>query len=349
MTIANKIYQSIRSVWIYTITLIYCCFLRLNKKRRIFVMNIPEHGNMGDEAIVLAEKKLFSYFFAQIPCTMISDRQWSLAKKWIIRSVKTSDLICLHGGGYIGDIWRGVEANARDMIDSFPNNQKVMMPNTVFYYADCAKDDLKFYMDKKIAFFLRDQMSYDIVKKCGLKNAYLFPDSVPFMEETSSNLKRSEEVLLCMRNDKEKTIKEQDTRFIIKALKDVGLGYKVSDTMTKHGVRKWNIRYKVQRKLDEFRKAKFVITDRLHGMYFCAITGTPCIALNNVSKKVGEGTRWLKHLPYILCIDEYNEKEIVQSIKDIIKMCEEKFVYSNIELMHYYEEEMNIIRMWWRK
>ena len=36
-----------------------------------------------------------------------------------------------------------------------------------------------------------------------------------------------------------------------------------------------------------------------YGMVFCAITGTPCIALSNYNHKVKETYRWLQQLPYI--------------------------------------------------
>ena len=42
----------------------------------------------------------------------------------------------------------------------------------------------------------------------------------------------------------------------------------------------------VYNKLTEFASARLVITDRLHGLIFSAITNTPCIAFDNLSGKV---------------------------------------------------------------
>ncbi|MFB8735822.1 polysaccharide pyruvyl transferase family protein [Bacillus sp. SL00103] len=36
-------------------------------------------------------------------------------------------------------------------------------------------------------------------------------------------------------------------------------------------------------------KAQVVVTDRLHGMIFCAITKTPCVVLRSFDHKVMEG------------------------------------------------------------
>ena len=52
-------------------------------------------------------------------------------------------------------------------------------------------------------------------------------------------------------------------------------------------------------KLQEFSTARLVITDRLHGMVFAAITGTACIAFRNYNYKI-EGTyEWIEYLQYI--------------------------------------------------
>lgn len=38
-------------------------------------------------------------------------------------------------------------------------------------------------------------------------------------------------------------------------------------------------------------------------MLFSAVTGTPCLALDNVSHKVRDGYAWIQDLPYILYSD----------------------------------------------
>ena len=41
----------------------------------------------------------------------------------------------------------------------------------------------------------------------------------------------------------------------------------------------------LKQKIEEFQSAELVITDRLHGMIFSVITGTPCIAFDNLMRK----------------------------------------------------------------
>ena len=45
--------------------------------------------------------------------------------------------------------------------------------------------------------------------------------------------------------------------------------------------------------MSEIGKRKVVVTDRLHGMIFCAITGTPCVVFSNynqISIRSSKGT-----------------------------------------------------------
>ena len=50
-----------------------------------------------------------------------------------------------------------------------------------------------------------------------------------------------------------------------------------------------------------------MITDRLHGMIFAAITQTPCIVLDSLSHKLRGCYEWLKDLDYILFADSVDE------------------------------------------
>ncbi|WP_304309931.1 polysaccharide pyruvyl transferase family protein [Bifidobacterium tibiigranuli] len=56
-------------------------------------------------------------------------------------------------------------------------------------------------------------------------------------------------------------------------------------------------------KIREFQCAELIITDRLHGMVFAALAGTPCIAFNNTDHKVQGVYEWLSSLPYITFVE----------------------------------------------
>lgn len=102
---------------------------------------------------------------------------------------------------------------------------------------------------------------------------------------------------------------------------------------------------KVQAKLEEFSNAKLVITDRLHGMVFSALAGTPCIAIDNVSKKVSGVYNWISYLDYIKVVeseDLINEDLINEDlIRQMISSGKGK--YTNEALREYYHEMVECI------
>jgi pyruvyl transferase EpsI len=86
-------------------------------------------------------------------------------------------------------------------------------------------------------------------------------------------------------------------------------------------------------KFELFASSELVVTDRLHGMVFCAITGTPCVVLDSKSPKVRGCYEWIRELPYIRFVEDASQvKEAYLSIS------QKNHCYENTHLLHYYEE-----------
>ena len=97
----------------------------------------------------------------------------------------------------------------------------------------------------------------------------------------------------------------------------------------------------VREKLEEFSQAELVITDRLHGMIFSAITSTPCIAMDNLSRKVSGGYEWLKYLEYIQMVEP--ETISMDSVKKMLDYNGKG--YSRQPLEQYYGKIKHSIRL----
>ncbi len=93
----------------------------------------------------------------------------------------------------------------------------------------------------------------------------------------------------------------------------------------------------LQSKLNEFGSAKIVICDRLHAMIFAAITKTPCIAFDNVSKKVSGVYKWIEGLDYVKCVNNLDEAKLWLPTLLGKQACDYAFEYP-------YEEVENILR-----
>ena len=133
----------------------------------------------------------------------------------------------------------------------------------------------------------------------------------------TSNLDR-ENILLLFREDKEKTLREDEKIKIKEIIKKYYGEYMLSDMHLGEDVINMggNIRkVALEDKFREFQSSKLVVTDRLHGMIFAAITETPCIVLGSFNHKITESYKWLKDLDYIKFCKDINKFE--QLLKDI--------------------------------
>ena len=63
----------------------------------------------------------------------------------------------------------------------------------------------------------------------------------------------------------------------------------------------------VLKQLDLISRSEIVITDRLHGMLFAALTSTPCVVIKSMSPKMRGVYEWIKENKYITFISDLNE------------------------------------------
>jgi len=318
-------------------------------ERRLVLFLSPEHGNLGDHAIVKAEMAFFRDYMPEIPIVEISYGHYRYDRSQIKRYISQIDLLITNGGGYLGTLWFHNEEMVRDIIKSFPDNKIVILPQTIFFEdSDEAKKQLAitrsiYSNHKRLLFCAREQNSYNYVTKYRLltntNNCYLIPDMVTYLSESKANMLRSG-ILICIRKDKECILSNEQKREIESYAKMSGEDIHYTDTVIERGV-SIDERYVVlDSKFDEFRKAKLVITDRLHGMLFAAVTGTPCIALDNKSGKVRGCYQTIKHLKYIEVVSNLNE--ISDYVVRLLRLgsCE----YDNNCLLQYYDKLAQIIR-----
>lgn len=68
--------------------------------------------------------------------------------------------------------------------------------------------------------------------------------------------------------------------------------------------------------LEDFRAAEVVVTDRLHGMIFAVITGTPYVVLPNTNHKIrGTYDAWIKgRCPYVEFVDSYDDDALDEAL-----------------------------------
>lgn len=288
-------------------TLPYNIYYIFSGKKLYYLIGTPAHSNIGDAAISYAEKLFLKKNKINIKEVPLCN--YKQIKKKITKQLKKSkdSQIYLQGGGNMGSLWPNEELFRREVLLDFQNYKKIIFPQT-FWYSDDAtgisekNKSIRFYNDNKLKIFARDKVSLLLMKNLYPKaNILLCPDIVLTTCKKDYKLpsfKRSY-IMFCFRKDKEKDISDKFLgileNYFIQNKQDIVF----SDMLHKENIMP-NKSYKIiKNKMEEFSKAKLVLTDRLHAMIFAAITETPCLVFSNGYHKVKATYEWLKHLDYI--------------------------------------------------
>lgn len=279
------------------------------KDGNIILIATPTHGNLGDHAIVYAEHKILKEVFSDKAIIEVPNGHYLSLTKLIQRKVSNNDIIVVDGGGNLGTLWPHEDDKITDIIKRFKNNKIIIFPQTCYYDKSIdnveriQKNSTAYRSAKDLTVMLRDYASYSFFKEnFPFVKAVFVPDVVLSLSpDVASKCRRG--VLLCLRNDIEKVIKDDVIKAIMKEADRLGKTVSCTSTVVDYSVIQDNRESELNDKWREFAESELVITDRLHGMIFAAITKTPCIAVDNISKKVSGVYQWIKESKGVLCLD----------------------------------------------
>lgn len=310
--------------------------LKRNNPRTVYLMMTPEHENLGDHAIALAET---TFLHAHgIDYVEITGDELQTLQAYNLLSLADGCPILLQGGGYLGTLWQASEELLRELIAANPRSGIVVLPNTI-YYEKTPRGQAFFEQSRKVYgghtnlhLYARERTSYAAMSDV-YRNVCLMPDMVFSMDCSHQNLPRSG-CILSLRQDCERTrTEEQDAIIRAQARELFGDDVRDSDMVDENWIPVSRREEALRAKFAEFGSARLVITDRLHGMIFCAITGTPCIVLDSKSPKVRGCYEWVKDLQNIRFAD--TPEQIADAYRQIP---EGGFSYDNTKLLPYFQK-----------
>ena len=299
-------------------------YKKCKNERKIILMGTPRYGNLGDQAIIVSEIKYIEDNFRKFKFIEVSLDDYYEHVEFIKKYINNKDIIMLHGGGNFGDEYLFEETVRRNVIDNFPNNKIILFPQTI-YFKESEKGKKELEVSKNIynnhnnlTLVAREKISYEKMKKEFNKcNVILTPDIVLYLNEEDYEHNR-DGALCCLRSDLESKLTKYQKEFINKELRDKFKKVCITDTVINKNVNQEERNEFLRNKFNEFKMSELVITDRIHGMIFAAITGTPCIALSNYNYKVKGTYEWIKDLGYIKFTDDINEiPDLIQELKNI--------------------------------
>lgn len=318
-------------------------FIKVIKNKRdlkkAWILDAPHYGNLGDQAILMAESKFIKDNFSDYELVISYLNKYDKYIDDLKKYIKSNDIIFLNGGGNFGDYYKNAEKIRRNIIEKFPNNKIVLFPQTIYFSEneEGEKELLKsisvYTKHKNLMLIAREKISYNIMlEKFKQNKIILTPDIVMYLQK-QNEINERRGALFCCRNDLEGILSQESKDYLYDCLQNSFESVYVIDTIGRNNFEA------VESKLNEFRNSELVITDRIHGMVFAAITGTPCIALSNYNYKVIGTYEWIKHLDYIKFTDNVGEvPKLIEELKNI-----KTTNYSNEFTKKYYSKIINFV------
>lgn len=325
-------------------------YLHLPLGKKIYFIGTPEYDNLGDSAIAIAEKLfLKKQGYNQKRIKSFTQSEFNNHYEKIKKHINNKHLICLIGGGNMGNQWYNEELFRYRVLDIFSDNPVIIFPQTV-YFTDNSAGEVAFdksveeYNSKsKLTIVAREAKSFDFINKYyDIPQKILTPDIVLSTVMSNYNVFPTERqgALLVFRSDVEKSMTDEQRELIELEIKNEGFSFSYTDMYAGCSVNEENRFDLVSKKMQEFASAELVVTDRLHGMIFAAITGTPCIVFSNYNHKVKGTYEWIKYLPYIKYVEDVATAKSV--IPNLLKMKDCKF--DNKPLLPYFENLSKVVK-----
>lgn len=316
------------------------------QKKRIFYIGCEDFGNIGDYQINEATVYFLSNALPGYNVFEVSMREFNRNVPFLKKYIRKNDILISNGGGNFGSYYTSSMRVREEMIKLWPNNNKIIFPQTIFFSEDSqGKSELsrakKLYTkENNITLFTRDKTSYQFAKNNFSCKCVLVPDIVLSTEIAGKQMVREYSAIMCFREDGEKVIEEGLKRNLSEICQSLKMNIIFTDLQLDNNNSRKNQKSIVEQKIEMWSRASIVLTDRLHGMIFSAITGTPCVAFSNYNHKIKEAYEWIKYLPYIKYAENITQAR--EYIDELVNMKESN--YDITPLLPYFDKISEILR-----
>jgi len=278
----------------------------LRRQPKILYATTPNCGlkNIGDQAQAVAIRAWLDRHAPHLPVIEV-DKKESIDYLSVLRELmRPQDLVLLHSGGNLGDRWLWSEEVRRRIIEAFPGNRVVSLPQTIFF-SDTPEGRHEEALSRRIynahpnlTIIGRDPHSGELAAEL-FPNAETFaaPDFVLSLPPRDATPPRPEpSVLFCLRRDKETVLTEPQRRKLEAALPYATTRF---DTTIEEEIPRDRRRDILDRTLDLFHGADAVVTDRYHGLIFAVLCRRPCVVIPTVDHKLTSAFEWFSTVRFI--------------------------------------------------
>lgn len=165
------------------------------------LLDLPYYSNIGDNLIWQGTED----FLKGLSCKCLGRHSRRTFK---FRPLPKDCTILLLGGGNFGDIWRQHQEFRLRVIESYPDNRIIILPQTVYYESeDTFEEDVKrLNQHQLLTICVRDHHSAELLKRKGFTGRLLMLPDMSFCierERLKSEEIESKDTLFLLRVDKE--------------------------------------------------------------------------------------------------------------------------------------------------
>lgn len=325
----------------------------ISKKKRtkpvLFLIGTPNHGNLGDQLIAVAELRWLRDYYSDYEVreftheNLMRDRNCRM----LLSQIKKDDVLLLHGGGNLNVLYLNCERIRRKIISKCPDNKTVLLQQSIFYEdtekgrAVKAETARIYNQHKNFTVVARENASYEIAKEMFAPHKVLkYPDMATYLFGRYLPSKNGGRcgVILCIRKDEEKFYSD---KYIEKMKDEIATNniMSFSDTHIGNAVLPENRIKVTQRLINKIANYEVCVTDRFHGVVFSILAGTPCVVLRSSDHKIVEGVKWFKEVEGVFYAENIDDVPmLVEKAKAVGRIATPDFT-------HYFDElyqELNI-------
>lgn len=289
-----------------------------NGKKNVYLFLGCDYANLGDYAITVAQQELLKQLYPERNIIVFTIKQTYNGLKTVLNHHDTEDIVTIIGGGNMGDLYYGYERKRNFIVSKMRDYRILSFPQTISFRDNplgklALKRSIKTYSSHpNLLFMAREDHSYEKMKEVFPHNEWICtPDVVMTLNKVQERERRG--CVLSIRNDKESALHKNAKEQIGNILNAEGMSVKELDTCPTSFD---SLDSEFDKLLLAYTSSKLIVTDRLHGMIFAYITGTPAIVLPNNNGKIVHCYDWIKECEYVHLINGVEEiKNTVDEIE----------------------------------
>lgn len=288
-------------------------------------LDLPYYSNVGDILIWKGTEA----FLEELPSKCLGKHS---KDSFDFRPLPKNCTILLQGGGNFGDLWRSHQEFRLKIIQSYPKNPIIVLPQTVYYESGntFANDVRTMNQHSHLTICARDTHSAELLKEKGFTGKILLLPDMAFCinpEELQADAAQEKEgSLILFRKDKELKEPTSHNKYLQAAVSDWPQMQKDEDEAWQY------LKTHKKKEVDAFFIDQFfprliksgvefassydeVCSTRLHVAILRILLGLPVeIVDNSYGKNSSFYNTWLKESPLVTIPDKREQDKIEQAI-----------------------------------